>query len=107
MVRRYVRRAAVKWPSLADKRVTPHVIRHTTGVHLYEAGVDMNTIREWLGHEHMSTTEIYARPTLKSKRAALARLEHLDRRLFSEIAERRSAADVAPGIRRWIDSLKD
>jgi site-specific recombinase XerD len=107
IVHRYVRRAARSCPSLASKRVTPHAIRHTTGVHLYEAGVDMNTIREWLGHEHISTAEIYARPTLKMKRAALARLEHLDRRLFSEIATSRNAANVAPGIRRWIESLKD
>ncbi len=94
-------------PGLAKKKVTPHAIRHTTGVHLVEAGVDINTIREWLGHEHISTTEIYARANLRTKRLALAKLQKLDRKLLEEIAANRGVPEVDPGIRRWLDSLAD
>jgi integrase/recombinase XerD len=44
-------------PSLAKKTVSPHVIRHTTVTHLLRAGVDINTIRAWLGHVSIDTTD--------------------------------------------------
>ena len=58
--------------SLARKRVSPHVIRHTTAVHLLRAGVDINTIRAWLGHVSIDTTNIYAEVDLEMKAKALA-----------------------------------
>ena len=55
--------------------ITPHVIRHTTACHLVLAGVDINTIRAWLGHVSISTTNIYAEIdlTLKASRGPLRR----------------------------------
>jgi integrase/recombinase XerD len=50
VVERMVARAATRMPSLNTKRVSPHSVRHTTAVHLLRAGVDINTIRAWLGH---------------------------------------------------------
>jgi site-specific recombinase XerD len=50
VVERYAKRLAGKIPGLASKRVSPHTIRHTTASHLLRAGVDINTIRAWLGH---------------------------------------------------------
>ena len=58
-------------PSIAAKRVSPHVIRHTTAVHLLRAGVDINTIRAWLGHVSLDTTNIYAEVDLAMKAKAL------------------------------------
>lgn len=52
-------------------RVTPHVMRHTTAVHLLEAGVDVNVIRGWLGHVSLDTTNRYAEISVKAKQAAL------------------------------------
>lgn len=52
-------------------RVTPHVFRHTTAVHLLEAGVEVNVIRGWLGHVHLSTTNRYAEIGLRAKQEAL------------------------------------
>lgn len=52
-------------------RVSPHVFRHTTAVHLLEAGVEVNVIRGWLGHVHLSTTNRYAEIGLRAKQAAL------------------------------------
>lgn len=62
-------------PSIAAKQVSPHIIRHTTATHLLRAGVDINTIRAWLGHVSLSTTNIYAEIDLEMKAKALAKCE--------------------------------
>ena len=64
-----------KIPSLKNKRVSPHTIRHTCGTHLLESGVDINTIRILLGHVSIDTTSIYAETTLEMKAKALALCE--------------------------------
>jgi integrase/recombinase XerD len=75
MVERHVKRAAVEITSLQAKRVSPHSIRHSTATHLLRAGVDINTIRAWLGHVSLSTTNIYAEIDLEMKAKALAHCE--------------------------------
>lgn len=75
MVERYARRVAATMPGLAAKRVSPHSIRHTTATHLLRAGVDINTIRAWLGHVSLNTTSIYAETDLEMKAKALAHCE--------------------------------
>ena len=107
IVHRYARKAAESCPSLRQKTVTPHTFRHTTGVHLVEAGVDLNTIREWLGHAHISTTEIYTRSNLRINRQALAKLEQIDRKLFEEIVSSRKTSNLSSGTRHWLDSLEE
>jgi site-specific recombinase XerD len=71
MVKRYGERAAAGMPSLKTKRISPHTIRHTTATHLLLAGVDINTIRAWLGHVSLDTTNIYAEINLETKAKAL------------------------------------
>ena len=61
--------------SLAAKRVSPHTIRHTTATHLLRSGVDINTIRAWLGHVSLTTTNVYAEVDLEMKAKALANCE--------------------------------
>ena len=75
MVERYVSKAKARLPSLAAKRISPHSIRHTTATHLLRAGVDINTIRAWLGHVSLDTTNIYAETDLEMKAKALAKCE--------------------------------
>ena len=72
LVERNAIKAAAQAPSLRTKRVSPHVIRHTTATHLLRAGVDINTIRAWLGHVSLNTTNIYAETDLETKARALA-----------------------------------
>ena len=72
MVERNSLTAITQAPSLASKRVSPHVVRHTTATHLLRAGVDINTIRAWLGHVSINTTNIYAETDLETKARALA-----------------------------------
>lgn len=75
LVERSVARAVKQQPSLADKRVSPHTIRHTTATHLLRSGVDINTIRAWLGHVSLATTNVYAEVDLENKAKALANCE--------------------------------
>jgi integrase/recombinase XerD len=75
MVERYAQRLSKFMPSLKTKHVSPHVIRHTTATHLLRAGVDINTIRAWLGHVSLKTTNVYAEVDLEMKAKALAHCE--------------------------------
>jgi site-specific recombinase XerD len=61
-------------PDLAKRRVSPHTIRHTTAMHLLQAGVDISVIALWLGHESPVTTHHYVEADLTMKERALARL---------------------------------
>jgi site-specific recombinase XerD len=72
LVERHASRACITMPSIATKKVSPHVIRHSTATHLLRAGVDINTIRAWLGHVSLTTTNIYAETDLETKARALA-----------------------------------
>ena len=74
-VYRLIERCALQVPQLAKRTITPHVIRHTTACHLVQAGVDINTIRAWLGHVSISTTNIYAEIDMTMKANAIALCE--------------------------------
>jgi len=54
------------------RRVTPHIIRHTTAMHLLRAGADITTIAAWLGHSQLGTTHGYVAIDLRMKQKALA-----------------------------------
>ena len=73
-------RARERCPSLAAKRVSPHVVRHTTAMHLLQAGVDVATIALWLGHERLETTHQYVEADLQLKERALGKLAPLGQR---------------------------
>ena len=72
LVQRTVEQASQSLPSLKAKRISPHCLRHTCAVHLLRSGVDINTIRAWLGHVSLDTTHIYAEIDLEMKANALA-----------------------------------
>jgi integrase/recombinase XerD len=71
-VYRLVERCAARVPALATRAISPHVVRHTSACHLLQAGVDLNTIRAWLGHVSLDTTNIYAEIDLQMKAKAMA-----------------------------------
>lgn len=98
-LREYVNKAARHVPTLSSKRITPHVFRHTTAVHLVAAGVDVTVIRSWLGHAHLDTTNHYAQANLETKRKAL---EQVDPKLRPTKPPRwKQNADLLA----WLDSL--
>lgn len=73
LLHKYAQMAAHKCPSLAAKKVSPHVLRHTCAMRLHEEGVDTSVIALWLGHETLATTQIYLQANLSVKERALAR----------------------------------
>lgn len=90
----------VSSPRLHDLR---HVFRHSSAVHLLEAGVEVNVIRAWLGHVSLDTTNRYAEITLRTKQAAVA----VCTPLVDLSAERRPAGGwrTDPDLLKWLDSL--
>lgn len=77
LLRDAVTRTRPTCPSLTTKRVSPHVIRHSTAMHLLQAGVDLATIALWLGHERLETTHLYLEADLELKERALKQLSPL------------------------------
>lgn len=73
LITKYSAIATRSCPSLQRKRVTPHVLRHTTAVSLLQAGNDRSVIALWLGHESIETTQMYLDADLTMKERALAR----------------------------------
>ena len=70
---KYVRKATDACPSLAQKSVTMHVLRHSAAMRLLQAGIDTAVIALWLGHEQIETTQIYLHADLQIKERALER----------------------------------
>ena len=68
-------RARDEVATLAQKRLHPHSIRHSTAVALLKSGVDLSTISQWLGHACPSTTNRYATVDLEMKREAIAKVK--------------------------------
>jgi site-specific recombinase XerD len=95
----YVQAAAQHAPSLAKKRVTPHTWRHSVGVQLVAAGVDLTVIRDWLGHARLDTTNHYARANLETKRKALEQIDS------STKPGRPPRWRQNPDLLTWLDSL--
>ncbi len=78
ILRKIVQQAAENYPSLLRKHISPHILRHTTAMHLLQAGVDPTVIALWLGHENLQTTHIYVEADLQMKENALSRLAPID-----------------------------
>ena len=79
-LRESVRQGSRKCPSLSGRQVSPHVLRHTTAMHLLQSGVDLSVIALWLGHESSSTTHIYLDADLSMKEKALRKVQGPDAR---------------------------
>lgn len=71
ILNKYTTLAAKSAPSLRDKNVTPHTIRHTTALYLVQSNVDIATIKDWLGHADIRTTSLYIDINIEMRRKAL------------------------------------
>ena len=67
----------MKTPSLKQKRLHPHSLRHSTALFLLRAGNDLSTIAHWLGHASINTPNKYLAFDLEAKRQALAKAKPL------------------------------
>jgi site-specific recombinase XerD len=99
VVAHYAAMAGKSVPSLVRKRVSPHIIRHTTAVHLLRAGVDINTIRAWLGHVSLDTTHVYAEVDMEMKAKALASVD------ISSLPEAARRGNVTPSLMSFLKAL--
>lgn len=72
MMQKYADKARAKCPEIPN-RVHPHLWRHTRAMHLYQHGVDLTLVSQWLGHTNLETTLIYAHADTEHKRQAISR----------------------------------
>lgn len=100
LLRKYANRAQAAAPCLGRKRVHPHTVRHSTAVHLLQAGVDLVTISHWLGHASVETTNRYAAVDLETKRAAIAKAGPVGKTNPALAAWRSDAS-----ILEWLEAL--
>jgi len=68
---KHAAQAARKCPYLRGKKVTPHIYRHTTALHLIQSGSDISVVKEWLGHADIKTASLYVDINIEMKRRAL------------------------------------
>lgn len=74
-LKRAVNIASKRCPTLKDRAISPHTLRHSTAMHLLQSEVDITLIALWLGHESPATTHMYVEADLAMKQKALDRLE--------------------------------
>lgn len=82
-----------------EKQITPHVIRHSKAMHLLRANVDLNYIRDFLGHVNTSTTEVYAKADAEMKRKALEKAH------FDVPLEKQTSWQKNENLMSWLQSL--
>jgi site-specific recombinase XerD len=98
LLRKYVDRAARSMPTLARPGISPHTLRHTKGMHLLQSGVPLITVKDFLGHVDVRSTEVYVQSDLEMKRAALAAVSG-----FPARATRRP--HLSSSLIAWLESL--
>jgi site-specific recombinase XerD len=104
VVLRHTRHLAKLQPNQSGRRVSPHIFRHTSAVHLLEAGVEVNVIRGWLGHVSLETTNRYAEINLRMKQAALQAIQS-PTSTSSHGRLRKPVWQEEPELMKWLKSL--
>lgn len=74
LLRKRLEACAVNLPTLKNKQIHPHSLRHTTAIHLLRTGVDFVTVSQWLGHVSLNSTMEYAHIDIDTKRQALTQV---------------------------------
>lgn len=105
LVKRYVAIAAEKCPALARKHLTAHSIRHSIGMHLLQAGVDLSVIRSWLGHIKLETTQRYARVRIHDAQAAVERFFRLSEVFPHQAPAAANTPTSDEALVEWLESL--
>jgi site-specific recombinase XerD len=98
IIKKYARKAVSAMPSLQNQHVTPHVLRHTTAMHLLQSGVEINVIKSWLGHVSVATTYRYVHIDLEMKAKALKTCD-----IKHDTTRRRHK--LTPELITWLESL--
>jgi len=97
---RYIEAARRSSPSLSQKKLHPHSLRHSTAMSLLRSGVDLYSISQWLGHASINTTGKYTNLDLEMKRRVLSRTKPKGAQSYSQTKWRRD-----PNILEWLELL--
>ncbi len=100
IVRKYATKAALVCSSLTTKKVSPHLVRHTTAMHLLQSGNAITVVKDWLGHTDVNTTHGYVEIDLKMKRKALEACQ-----APQTWTTKRQHKWQKPDLLRWLDEL--
>ncbi len=100
LIEKYTDKAIKKQPSLKQKKISPHTFRHTTAMHLLQAGNDLNFVRLWLGHSNLNTTHMYIEINMEMKKEILSKAQPIQ--LKSEEKKWQN-----PKILEWLNNLSD
>ncbi|MHA2407614.1 MAG: tyrosine-type recombinase/integrase [Candidatus Ranarchaeia archaeon] len=101
IIKQYAKKAAERCPSLKNKAVGPHTFRHSTAMHLIQAGNDINMVRLWLGHADINTTHIYVEIDLDMKQKILNTIQPPT----SNTKQNNFKKWQEPNILKWLDEL--
>lgn len=84
LIKKYGEKARAVCPEVPEN-VHPHLFRHSRAMHLYQEGMDLTLVSQWLGHAQLETTEIYAHADTEHKRKAIAASTPQDNPLYSKL----------------------
>ncbi len=98
IIKKYTDKAIKEQPSLKQKKVSPHTFRHTTAMHLLQAGNELNVVRLWLGHSSLNTTHMYIEINMEMKKEILSKAQPL--KFEQEVKEWQR-----PKTLEWLDEL--
>jgi site-specific recombinase XerD len=101
IIKTYAEKAALQCPTLKDKSISPHTFRHSTAMHLLQAGNDINMVRLWLGHANINTTHVYVEMDMDMKRKILRTTTPPT----SSDKQGRPQKWQNPDILEWLDNL--
>lgn len=101
IITKYAKKASKRCPTLCKKTVGPHTFRHSTAMHLIQAGNDINMVRLWLGHADINTTHIYVEIDMEMKQKIL----NTSLPPQSSKGKRKSSKWKKPDILKWLDEL--
>ncbi len=91
----------MRCPTLTQKSVGPHTFRHSTAMHLIQAGNDINMVKLWLGHADINTTHIYVEIDMEMKQKILSTTRPPE----SHKKETKMPKWKNPDILKWLDDL--
>ncbi|MBW6487020.1 MAG: site-specific integrase [Syntrophobacterales bacterium] len=101
IIRQYADKAGETCASIKTKKISPHTVRHTTAMHLLQAGNDISVIKDWMGHADLNTTHGYVEIDMKMKRKVLEGCQPPK----AKTPKKGQPKWLKPGILKWLDDL--
>jgi len=98
IIKKYTLKAIEKQPSLQSKKISPHTFRHTTAMHLLQAGNELNVVKLWLGHVSLNTTHKYTEINMEMKKEILSKIQPPN-------LKQQKKKWQSPKILQWLDEL--